>query len=418
MYIDIFNEVVDIMRNDYAGHKDKKGWDFPDKYRADILNLNNKHQLDDYTFVKIVNDYLLDFKDSHMFFITKDEKSKTNRDIGFKARRFNDALYVTEVTSETRLSIGEKIIALDEHTISKISHTHKRELRDEIPERQRWESIIEKYNTVYIEKNDNEVISFNLNLYEKQKYTPIHSLEKLNDNTLKMTLTDFFSSEPIEKILEDNQDALSHLENLLIDVRMNRGGSDASFESLLPLLFPMGKTSINLDNYKMDFNITKRTADLQIQGLKSLHDNTTDSSFKETLDNMIRFFEKNSGKGFVSFDNGGEFEIEGSKFPKNVIVLSDVYCGSAGDIFVDFASKSNKVTVIGRTTAGLNDYSNLINNDWNDKFSLYYPTSRMISLDNGNKDTGIKPDIYVEWTPEHLQSDIDIETALNLLSKQ
>lgn len=418
MYLDIFNEVVDIMQNDYAGHKDKQGWDSPQSYREQIINLSSQNKLDHYTFITIVNDYLLDFKDSHMFFITKDEKSKPNKDIGFKVRRFKDALYVTEVTSEKRLNIGEKIISLDEHPISKLSHTHKRELRDEIPERQKWESIIEKYNTVYIEKNDNEVINFNLNLYDKQKYTPIHSLEKLNDNTLKMTLTDFISAEPIEKILENNQAALSHLENLIIDVRMNRGGSDASFESLLPLLFPMGKTSINLDNYKMDFNVTNRTADLQIQGLKSLHDNSTDSSFKETLNNMIQFFEKNSGKGFVSFDNSGEFEIEGSKFPTNVIVLSDVYCGSAGDIFVDFASRSDKVTVTGRTTAGLNDYSNLINKDWDDKFSLYYPTSRMISLDNGNKDTGIKPDIFVEWTPKHLQSDIDIETALNLLSKQ
>lgn len=418
MYIDIFDEVVDIMQNDYAGHMDKKGWDFPDRYREDIQDLSNQHQLDDYTFINIVNDYLLDFKDPHMFFLAKDKHSKTNKDIGFKVRRFNDALYVTKVMNEVRLNTGDKIVALDKLTVSELSLKHNRELRDEIAERQRWGKIIEKYDTVYVKNNNQEVTSFNLKLYEKQQYTAIHSLEKLNHNTLNMTLTDFFTPDSIEKILKDNKIILSDLENLIIDVRKNRGGSDTSFEQLLPLLFPKGKTILNLDNYKMDFNITKRTADLQIKGLKSLQDKTTDTSFKESLDNMITFFQDNSGKGFVSFENGGEFEVEGSEFPKNIIVLADVYCGSAGDIFVDFASKSNKVTVIGRTTAGLNDYSNLINNDWNDKFSLYYPTSRMISLDNGNKDTGIKPDIYVEWTPEHLQSDIDIETALNLLSKQ
>lgn len=88
MYIDIFNEVVDIMENDYAGHQDKKGWDSPDTYRESILQLNQQGHLDDYTFIKIVNDYLLDFKDPHMFFISKDENSSTNRDIGFKVRRF------------------------------------------------------------------------------------------------------------------------------------------------------------------------------------------------------------------------------------------------------------------------------------------------------------------------------------------
>src|SRR5699024_7484912 len=100
------------------------------------------------------------------------------------------------------------------------------------------------------------------------------------------------------------------------------------------------------------------------KGLKSLQDKTTDISFKESVDNMITFFQDNSGKGFVSFENGGEFEVEGSEFPKNIIVLADVYCGSAGDIFVDIASRSAKVAVIGRPTAGLNDYSNLINKDW------------------------------------------------------
>ncbi|WP_213809925.1 S41 family peptidase [Jeotgalicoccus sp. WY2] len=71
---------------------------------------------------------------------------------------------------------------------------------------------------------------------------------------------------------------MSDLKNLIIDVRKNRGGSDASFEQLLPLFFPKGKT-INLDNYKMDFNITKRTADLQIKGLKSLKNTSTDICF-------------------------------------------------------------------------------------------------------------------------------------------
>lgn len=418
MYIDIFNEVVDIMQNDYAGHKDKQGWDSPDRYRENIRELSNQHQLDDYTFINIINDYLLDFKDPHMFFIAKDEQSKTNKDIGFKVRRFNDVLYVTEVISETRLNAGDRVIALDKLTVSELSLKHNRELRDEIAERQRWEKIIEKYDTVYVKNNNQEVTSFNLKLYEKQQYTAIHSLEKLNHNTLNMTLTDFFTPDSIEKILKDNKIILSDLENLIIDVRKNRGGSDTSFEQLLPLLFPKGKTILNLDNYKMDFNITKRTADLQIKGLKSLQDKTTDTSFKESLDNMITFFQDNSGKGFVSFENGGEFEVEGSEFPKNIIVLADVYCGSAGDIFVDIASRSAKVAVIGRPTAGLNDYSNLINKDWEEKFSLYYPTSRMVSLDSGIKDTGVKPDTYVKWTPEHLQADIDMNIALNFLEER
>ncbi|MBF0753057.1 peptidase [Jeotgalicoccus nanhaiensis] len=415
MYIDIFNEVVDIMENDYAGHQDKKGWDSPDTYRESILQLNQQGHLDDYTFIKIVNDYLLDFKDPHMFFISKDESSSTNRDIGFKVRRFKDALYVTETTKETNIDTGDKIIALDGLSVNELEQKHIKELMKEAPERQRWERVIEKYNKALIEKNNNENTVLNLSLYEKEIYNPLHHAERLNSHTLLMTLTDFFSSESIEKVLKDHDLVMKNLKNLIIDVRKNRGGSDASFHQLLQHLFPAGKTSVSLDNYKMNFNITERTANLQINGLRSLYQETSNESYKQSLKDMINFFESNTGKGFVSLDNGGDFEVEGSEFPKNIVVLSDVYCGSAGDIFVDLAGRSQKVTVIGRATAGLNDYSNLINKDWNDVFSLYYPTSRMEYLDKGEKDTGIEPDIYVEWSPEHLFSDIDLKTALNFL---
>lgn len=41
----------------------------------------------------------------------------------------------------------------------------------------------------------------------------------------------------------------------------------------------------------------------------------------------------------------------------------------------------------------------------------------MVSLDEGIKDTGVKPNTYVKWTPEHLLEDIDMNTALNKLEK-
>ncbi len=59
-----------------------------------------------------------------------------------------------------------------------------------------------------------------------------------------------------------------------------------------------------------------------------------------------------------------------------MIILPDVYCGSAGDIFIDLMKWSDKVNGRSRLTAGLNDCSNLIYKVWNDKFTLYYPTLR------------------------------------------
>lgn len=52
-------------------------------------------------------------------------------------------------------------------------------------------------------------------------------------------------------------------------------------------------------------------------------------------------------------------------------------------LFVEVAKKSLKVKVIGRPTAGVNDYSNLAVMEWADTFALYYPTSRLSIIDKG-----------------------------------
>ena len=128
----------------------------------------------------------------------------------------------------------------------------------------------------------------------------------------------------------------------------------------------------------------------------------------------------NKGKGFVEFDftdMGPDMFIKGKASPKRVIVLSDMYCGSSGDSFVEICKKSPKVTVIGRATMGVNDYANLAKKKWDDGFVMMYPTSRLSRIDQGNGMTGvgILPHVHIPWTPAHLHEDIDLEHALRLL---
>lgn len=99
-----------------------------------------------------------------------------------------------------------------------------------------------------------------------------------------------------------------------------------------------------------------------------------------------------------------------------MIILSDYYCGSSGDQFVEVCKNSKKVTVIGRATMGVTDYSNLAIQTWNNQIELWYPTSRVSKIDNGMGLTGVGvlPDIYIPWTPEHIFEDMDLKKALSL----
>ena len=106
-------------------------------------------------------------------------------------------------------------------------------------------------------------------------------------------------------------------------------------------------------------------------------------------------------------------------FPKNVVILTDTFCGSSGESFVQIARLSPKVTLLGRNTLGCYDYSNVAYQHFESiNCTLQYPTSRNTALDKGMGIdlTGIVPDIVVEWTPEHLTTDVDVNQALWYLS--
>lgn len=91
-------------------------------------------------------------------------------------------------------------------------------------------------------------------------------------------------------------------------------------------------------------------------------------------------------------------------------------CGSSGDNFVDIMKKMPKVTVVGRPTLGILDYSNCCTAELGD-YEFLYPTSRNLAVDEGKgmTDKGVLPDVYIPWTPEHLVKDVDLEKALQLL---
>ena len=210
-------------------------------------------------------------------------------------------------------------------------------------------------------------------------------------------------------------------ESLIVDVRVNNGGSDASYFELLPYIFPdEEKDLFDLELHTMLYNCTERTCDLQLNLLNEELSKIKDEQTKTMLNLFKNFFEKNRGKEFVSFgdEEDNSFIMKGKIMPTKVIVLSDVYCGSAGDSFVESAKISDKVTVIGRATAGLTDYTNLTIMKWDEGFELWYSTSKLKRVDNGKGMTGIgiEPVIYIQWTPQHIYEDVDMQKALDLLS--
>lgn len=137
----------------------------------------------------------------------------------------------------------------------------------------------------------------------------------------------------------------------------------------------------------------------------------------KVINDMENELKKNYGKGFVKAEPFEEKSITGSASPEKVYIITDGNCGSSGDSFVEIMSLSPKVTVVGRPTMGILDYSNLILKEYDD-YIFRYPTSRLLAIDKGKHmmKHGIPVDVYIPWSPEHLKKDVDLEYILNDIS--
>ncbi|MGE8202956.1 S41 family peptidase [Heyndrickxia sp. NPDC080065] len=424
MYYEIFQEVVSITHHDYSGCLDKKGWDNPEQYLKEIRILEEKKELTPTKFVEIVQDYLLDYKDHHMYFKLSSNSDEKRYDIGFKVRRFDSSLFITEVGKETRVKKGQAIVSLDNIPILDLVNKHKRTLLENTAERERWSPILEQYNFCELVDENGHKSILELKKFEKDPYIPKYTIEKLEEKILLMTLTDFSNPDAIVQLLNEYKEELDSCIQLIIDVRVNYGGSDSSYFSLLPYIFEDRLVNLNLeDGEHMLINCTERTYELETKYFKDALSEIEDEETRKIYSIFMREWEKNRGKGFVQFDFSDIEEntvIQGRTNPKDIIVLTDTTCGSSGDSFVEICKRSSKVTVIGRPTAGLNDYANLAIMKWNDLFELWYPTSRLSRIDKGEGMTGvgIKPNIYIPWTPKHIFEDIDLQEGIKLLDQK
>ncbi len=418
----IFKEIVSIMQHDYSGCKDKIGWDRPDFYLEKIRHLEEQNQLTRKDFTDIVRDYLLDFNDHHIYFKNADSKQEILSYRGFTVRRFDEKLYVTSVDQENRVEKGMEFTTLGGHSIPILKELHKRNLNVSNLELEDWNPILSFYDYGEMEDLNGNLIKIPFQFYSRPPYFPTHRIEQIADDTVLLTMTDFTNPDTILKMIQENKELLENSDFWVIDMRINYGGSDASFYPLLEYIMPEEGIELYDEDDSIEFFHTKNNLKRQQAQIEEQLHYIVDEEVKQYLYTYKEEWVKNEGKGYVKLDVKQlipETFIIGKLKPKSIVVLSDVMCGSSGDSFVELCKKSNKVKVIGRPTKGLNDYSNLVCEKWSEGFELWYPTSRLSRIDKGQGMTGkgIVPHFCIPWTPQHLVKDVDLEAAFEWIER-
>ncbi len=408
-YSDITETIISMMRTDHPGFllNQQKGDD--DYFRKEVLQLSENTKNHRNQFKNSVANYLADFNDAHTCLIDETDYTKENS-LDFSVRRYDDALYVYDTNDDSSFLKMDKVTALDNRSIKELSQHYRKQLGLQIPERQLWEGIISQHKMATIERNGMSM-TLPITPVPRIKKESIYTIESVDEETTRLTLSDFMDKEQLDRCLEDNS-SLLEVSKLIIDLRYCGGGSDATYQTLLPYLYPPNYTTNYY--YSVLMNATERNVKNRLLWFEN--------NFAHTLDNpMVRdymtYLQENIGKGFVPLsDSSNPLSINGYTKPESVIILIDRYLRSSGDMFALVASKSPKVTLVGRNTYGMIDCSNTARQELGLSFSLQYSTTISQNAINGEcyDGIGIAPDIYIPWTPEEILTDKLLDVALQL----
>lgn len=342
--------------------------------------------------------YIASFKDQQLAIQAKND---VQPNIGFSVRRYEETLYVTEASDETRLHIGDVIVNIDGVPVADIAH-------------HMTQQILMRAKEITVQQRSG-LITIVLAHYRRKPYQPVYEAKMLQQNCFYMKFTDFGESYPVQQLLAQYEDTLATVDHLIIDVRQNYGGNDVYMYPLLDYVFEAPTSLKALYKEEKEYtNFTPRNCQLLLQMYEEYLREPLDNETVRVLDHEMFQIEQHRGQGFVEVTQDVDCIFDGARMPKHVYVLTDKDCAGTGEMLVALAKKSPKVTLVGRPTKGTMATFNVVGVDVGDVV-LYYPTSIMDEKSVFASNEGIVPHIEVPWTPQHLIEDVDVKKVLSLI---
>ena len=409
---DIFKDIVWIMTHDSSTVKDCKGGN-PQPFLEKITD-----DMTEQEFLYQVRTYLASFGIiGHISFHDKKSGPK-----GFLLRISEQEMFVEEANQDTGLQVGDRILSLDGMSLEQVALQHPNYFISLTPERRyrEWADLLLMAEQVTVFR-DGQEMSITVRASQQAQKAQIFWKE-LESDILYIRLDNFMDEEAINRLYQECLQKIAETETLIIDVRYNNGGTDSLYFSLLHLGLEEGKgyDTLDLQDDGMEILYTEGNVDRRLKDFETwLQQENISPDTVKLLEDFRNNLLQNRGKGYVRYqDDQDELfpGVKGGHYPEQIFVLSDIYCASSGDNFVKMMKDFKKVTVIGRPTLGILDYSNFCKVDYDDYF-LMFPTSRWLAIDKGKgmTDKGVLPDIEVPWTPAHFERDVDLDKCLELI---
>lgn len=250
---------------------------------------------------------------------------------------------------------------------------------------------------------------------EPQKPSLEPSLELLSENTALLVIRSFRSryKNSIEKLLQNNETELEKRPNWIIDVRRNGGGSDSSYQALLPWFVSNEIVNVETSWLATPINIQANASICQLAA-------PNDPSCPKMIEPVLSLMKSTKNGEFTQSTKPYDFQLvspRDSAAERRVAVLMGQRCGSTCEQFLLTVRQAFNVKLLGRNSAGALDYSNLRPYSLpSGERDLIYAISRSHRLPFLPVDiTGVLPDILLPQPQNEKESAREIIRVKNWL---
>ncbi|MTB52030.1 S41 family peptidase [Lewinella sp. W8] len=220
--------------------------------------------------------------------------------------------------------------------------------------------------------------------------------EQVNPQTTLLRIPRFWGSEKwkIDSVINANRELILQTPNLIIDLRNNGGGSDGSFQELLPILYTNPIRTVGVELLSTPLN-NQRMLDFinkEEYGFDEAGKRWAQAAYDKLSERIGEFVMLNEYPVTItSYDTV-------YAFPKNIGIIINENNGSTTEEFLLAAKQSKKVKLFGTTTIGVLDISNMyfVPSPCNE-FELGYCLSKSMRIPEMTiDDKGIQPDYYID----------------------
>jgi hypothetical protein len=219
------------------------------------------------------------------------------------------------------------------------------------------------------------------------------STAALSDSTFLIRVPSFDISwkAVLESLLTRSDAEIRRRPNLIIDVRNNGGGSDATFSPLIAYLYTKPIQEEGVEVLASPDNITKWEQYISMVP-------ESEKEVRKQIESIVSVMRAHMGE-FVTIVPSSQRTLPSVlPFPKRIAVLMNQGCTSSCEQFLLAARQSDKVTLFGRPSKGVLDYSNVVEYELPSKArSIGIPTTRSKRLPKNPVDgIGVQPDVSIE----------------------